>query len=76
MKRLLPEQADRFVFEMIPAENGADVFEVDGRQNQVVIRGNSGVSMAVGLQWYMKNHGYGLPSWFGSGVITPCPRSR
>ena len=71
VKRLLPEQADRFVFEMIPAENGADVFEVDGRQNQVVIRGNSGVSMAVGLQWYMKNHGYGLPSWFGSGVITP-----
>ena len=71
VKRLLPEQAERFVFEMIPPEDGADVFEVEGRASQVVIRGNSGVSMAVGLQWYMKHHGYGLPSWFGGGVIAP-----
>ena len=71
VKRLLPEQVDRFVFELIPPDKGADVYEVEGRGSQVVIRGNSGVSMAAGLQWYMKHHGYGLPSWFGSGVIAP-----
>ncbi len=73
VKRLLPEQADRFVFETIPPSDG-DVFEVDGRGNKVVIRGNSGVSMAVGLQWYMKRHGYGFPSWYGGHhTIPPSP---
>ena len=54
--RVLPEHAGQFVLESIPAENGQDVFEIETRDGKVVIRGNNGVSRAMGLNWYLKHY--------------------
>ena len=43
-----------FVFQTIPADNGKDVFEIEGQAGKVVVRGNSPLSMAAGLNWYLK----------------------
>jgi len=53
VQRLLPRHADRFEFEVVPAEQGRDVFEIESRGSQVVIRGNTAGSMATGLNWYL-----------------------
>ena len=40
--------------ELIPADNGKDVFEIESRDGKVVLRGNSPLSQAVALNWYLK----------------------
>jgi len=56
VRRLIPEHADRFVFEQIPRDHEQDVFELKTRRGQIVIRGNNGVSMAMGFNWYLKEY--------------------
>ena len=56
LDRLLPEsgQKDAFAFVAIPEQGGRDCFEIETRDGKVVIGGNNTVSMAVGLNWYLK----------------------
>ena len=71
VERLLPEQADRFEFETIPPEQGRDVFEIHARDGVAVIRGNTGVSMAMGLNWYLKHYCNCHVSWYGDQLALP-----
>ena len=52
--RLLPDHSSFFEVEFIPADAGRDVFEIESREGHVVLRGNKGVSVAAGLNWYLK----------------------
>ncbi|MFO1531803.1 MAG: alpha-N-acetylglucosaminidase, partial [Kiritimatiellia bacterium] len=54
IRRIAPGHADQFLVETIPAEDGRDVFEIESRDGKVVLRGNSPLSVAVGLNWYLK----------------------
>ena len=54
LSRLLPEYKNHFVFKFIPKEAGRDVFEIESKKRKIIIRGNNGVSMASGLNWYLK----------------------
>ena len=71
VERLLPGQEDRFAFEVIDAEDGHDVFEIEAADSRAVIRGNSGVSMAMGLNWYLKHYCRCHVSWCGSQLKLP-----
>ena len=52
------EYKENFIFEMRSATStGNDVFEVeDGADGKIVIRGNNGVSLASGFNYYLKNY--------------------
>ncbi len=52
--RLLPGRSGSFVFETIPADQGRDVFEIESQGKKIILRGNNGVAMASGLNWYLK----------------------
>jgi alpha-N-acetylglucosaminidase len=55
--RRVPELKTKVQFEQIAnAENNADVFELQTRNGKLTIRGNNGVSMASGLNWYLKHY--------------------
>ncbi len=56
VQRLLPDHGDRFSFETIADDAGRDVFEIEASDGKVIIRGNNGVSMAMGLNWYLKHY--------------------
>jgi alpha-N-acetylglucosaminidase len=73
MNRMLPEQVDHFVLEIIPSENGYDVFEVDARDDQIVLRGNSGVSLASAYHYYLKQECHSMISWCGDQLQVPSP---
>ena len=76
VRRLLPKHADQFIFETIAADNSRDVFEIESRDGKVVIRGNNGVAMAMGLNWYLKHHCYCHVSWYGDQLNLPQPLPR
>jgi len=73
LKRLLPEYADLFVFEVISPVYGRDVFEVESSNGKVMIRGNNGVAMAMGLKWYLKEYCHCHVSWNGNQLNVPVP---
>lgn len=53
--RVVPEQATHFLAESMPTAQGLDVFEVESRSGQVVLRGSSGVAIASALNWYLEH---------------------
>ncbi len=55
-QRVLKDRAKEFVFETIPSENGKDLFELSSKGKKIVIKGNSGVSKAAGLNYYLENY--------------------
>ena len=69
--RIVPEQADNFIFEEIAKDNGKDVFELETLGDKIVVKGNSGVSMAVGLNWYLKEFCGRSVSLRGSNLDLP-----
>jgi len=73
LARLLPQHVDRFAFEAIPPESGRDVFEIETRDGKIVIRGNTGVAMATGLNWYLKHYCHCHVSWYGRQLNLPDP---
>ena len=52
------EYKDDFVFEVREkTSSDTDVFEVlDGEDGKILIRGNNGVSLASGFNYYLKNY--------------------
>lgn len=48
---------DSFVFELRSDLNGQDVYEVkDGADDTILIRGNNGIALASGFNYYLKNY--------------------
>ena len=73
LKRLLPRHAERFVLESVPRDPAGDVFEIESRGGQIVLRGNNGVSLASALNWYLKHHCQCHVSWCGRQLDLPEP---
>ncbi|MBN1343661.1 MAG: alpha-N-acetylglucosaminidase C-terminal domain-containing protein [Phycisphaerae bacterium] len=71
--RLLPDKAERFVFESIPADGGRDVFELEGRGGKIVLRGSNGLSLCSALNWYLKEYCHASVSWCGDQLDLPDP---
>lgn len=69
--RILPKHARQFVVEGIAAHEGKDVFEIESRDGRVILRGNNGVSIAAGLNWYLKYYCHCHYSLKGSQMEVP-----
>lgn len=61
-KRVVPEIAGSIVFESFG--DTADVFELEQSGDKIVIRGNNANSMAVGLNYFLKNYCNTTVSWY------------
>ena len=72
-----PSELEKFNFVVIPADTLGDVYELDyaSATNQVVIRGNNGVSLSTGLNNYLKYTLNVSISWGrnNSGVLAIMP---
>ncbi len=63
IKRVVPKEAGNFVVELIPAENGCDVFEIESRDGKIILRGNSAVAIASALKRYLNDYCHVDPGW-------------
>ena len=72
IRRMIPQQANQFIVESIPAENRRDVYEIESRAGKIVLRGNSGVSVASALKRYLADFCHADPGWHaGSQMRLP-----
>lgn len=66
-ERLLPNNQSDFVFEQLRSDS--DFFELEQvAGGKILIRGNNGVSMARGLNYYLKNYCHKSVSWCGNNL--------
>ena len=64
VKRIAPQHAGKFTSEIISAEKGEDVFELDYKNGKIILRGNNDNSLAVALNHYLKYYCYVTVSWY------------
>lgn len=69
LERIDKGASAKFVIEQVKAET--DFFELDQKGNKVVIRGNNYVSIASGVNWYLKYHAGIHLSWNGMTAKLP-----
>ena len=69
--RIVPAQAGAFIPEFIPAEKGNDVFELEGRNNKIVLHGSNGLSIAAALNYYLRHYCHALITWNGAPPSLP-----
>ena len=65
--RIVPSHSDDFIFTLVPAEK--DFFELRQNGDKIEIQGNNGISMARGLNHYLRHYCHASP------YPTHCPQS-
>ncbi len=69
LERIDKGASKKFIIEKVSGEK--DFFELDQRGNKVVIRGNNYISIATGVNWYLKYHAGIHLSWNGMTAKLP-----
>ena len=71
IERITPNYSSQFVLEKIEKLNGKDVFEIDFKNDKIILRGNNGVSIASAFNWYLKYECNAHVSWVGDQLNLP-----
>lgn len=69
LERIDKGASKKFIIEKI--EGPTDFFELDQKNGKVVVRGNNYVSIACGINWYLKHHAHIHLSWNGMQAKLP-----
>lgn len=73
VKRVVPAYARYFRVESLTASDSTDVFEIESRAGQIVVRGNNGVAIASGFYYYLKEVAGGQVTWNGTNINLQLP---
>ncbi|MBS1563385.1 MAG: alpha-N-acetylglucosaminidase, partial [Bacteroidetes bacterium] len=73
IQRVLPAAAASFDVAFIPQSKDKDVFELESVNDRIMLRGNTVVSVASALNYYLKNYAHCDISWNGSNLKLPSP---
>ena len=65
LQRWLPNHVNQFILEKIPQDDGHDVFELEGKDNRIILRGSNGLSICTALNYYLKYFALADISWCG-----------
>ncbi|WP_175632659.1 alpha-N-acetylglucosaminidase [Pedobacter ghigonis] len=71
IKRILPQRYQSFVTESMASLNGRDVFEIESKNNQIVLRGSSGVALASAFYHYLTEYAHCQITWNGTNLKLP-----
>ena len=69
-QRVAPSLANRIIFQTIETPDGKDLFELESTpRGKLIIRGNNKLSLAVGLNHYLKYYCHSSVSWYAHDPI-------
>lgn len=71
LERIDKGASKKFKIELVNTDKKTDFFELDQNKNKVVVRGNSYVSIATGINWYLKYYANIHLSWNGMTAKLP-----
>ena len=64
IERIIPGKSDSFIIEAIPSENNQEVFELEGVNGKIVLRGSSTLAITRAFNWYLNHFCHTSVSWF------------
>lgn len=68
-QRLFPQHATSFSFSLFQDSVSLDRFSIENVSDKILIKGNSNNSLAVGLNYYLRNYCHVHVSWYASKVV-------
>ena len=71
LQRIVPQHAGSFAIEPLSEAGGKDVFEIEYRNNKIVLRGNNGVAVASALYYYLEEYCHCQVTWNGTNLKLP-----
>jgi alpha-N-acetylglucosaminidase len=71
LQRIVPAHTSQFSIEQIKSTNSKDVFEIESRNDKIVLRGNSGIAIASGLYFYLNEYCHAQITWNGTNLKLP-----
>jgi len=71
IKRVLSQHAAYFAVESLLTENEKDVFEIESKNNKIILRGNNGVAVASALYYYLTEYCHCQITWNGTNLQLP-----
>lgn len=71
IERITPGYGKQFKLELIPSDNGEDVYEIDSESSKIILRGNNTIALATAYNQYLKYHCNAHVSWFGDQLNLP-----
>lgn len=69
-ERIVPAYARNIKFKTLQSADGKDYFELFMRGDRLIIKGNNAGSMAVGLNYYLKNYCNATVSWYDFNPVS------
>ncbi|MBS1565838.1 MAG: alpha-N-acetylglucosaminidase [Bacteroidetes bacterium] len=76
IQRILPAHSAQFAVEFIAPDNGKDIFEIETRNNHIVLRGNNGVAIGSALYYYLTEITHCQITWNGTNLRLPATLPR
>jgi alpha-N-acetylglucosaminidase len=71
LQRVIPQHEKYFIIESLSADSANDVFEIESRQNRIVLRGNNGVAIASALYYYLREFTHSQITWHDVNLKLP-----
>jgi len=71
LKRVIPAHASRFLIEPLKEINGKDSFELETKNQKIVLRGNTAVAVASALYYYLNEYCHAQVTWNGTNLKLP-----
>jgi len=71
LQRIIPEHKTDFIFKDIPKENNNDLFEIDSKNNKIIISASSPIARTSAIHWYLKHVANCQISWCGDQLDLP-----
>ena len=76
INRVIPDQSSHFVVEELHTKEKTDVFEIESRNDQIVLHGNNTVAIASALYYYLTHFCHCQITWNGTNLHLPDPLPR
>src|SRR5665648_111038 len=70
IERVLPKHASQFIVELAPSDS-LDWFEIESKDDQIVLRGNNGGSVTSALYYYLTEYAHCQITWNGTNLNLP-----
>ncbi|MDN5289419.1 MAG: alpha-N-acetylglucosaminidase [Mucilaginibacter sp.] len=71
IKRVIPQKAAYFMVKEINDEAGKDVFEIESKDDKIILSGNNGVAIASALYYYLTEYAHCQLTWNGTNLNLP-----
>jgi alpha-N-acetylglucosaminidase len=71
IKRVIPQKAAYFMVKEIKSEAGKDVFEIESKDDKIVLSGNNGIAIASALYYYLTEYAHCQVTWNGTNLNLP-----